>query len=109
MTDDDKIVLARAINQAGGSIYASVPAEGGWQTVEVEAADVPLFLRDQRGWIAKVCGVTAADLDEYDIHERMPRCGATTKAGHRCRNTLVSDSGPADFVRLHGDRCAVHS
>lgn len=109
MTDSDKIVLARAIVEAGGMIMGTVPDVGGSRMKEVAPGDLPLFLQDQRIWVAKVCAVTIEDLDAYEIHERMPRCGAPTKAGHRCRNTLASDSDPATFARLHGGRCNVHS
>jgi hypothetical protein len=86
-----------------------MPAAGGTRTVEVAPADLPQFLRNNRAWIAKMCGITVADLDAYDVHEGMQRCGATTKAGRRCRKSLAPDSSPAEFVQLHAGRCGHHS
>lgn len=109
MTDSEKIVVARAISDAGGLILGRVPTVGGERMEQVQPGDLPLFLADPRMWIAKVSGITIADLDAYDLNDRMPRCGATTKAGHRCSNALASDSDPTEFTRLHGGRCNVHS
>lgn len=109
MTDSEKVAVARAISDAGGMIVGKVPAVGGDCREQVQPGDLPMFLLDPRMWVAKISGITIADLDAYDLNERMPRCGATTKAGRRCRNALASDSDPADFARLHGGRCNVHS
>lgn len=109
MTDNEKIVVARAISDAGGMILGKVPTVGGERLEQVQPSDLPMFLLDPRMWIAKISGITIADLDAYDLNERMPRCGAITKAGRRCRNALASDSDPSNFARLHGGRCNVHS
>lgn len=109
MTDNEKVVMARAISDAGGMIFGKVPAVGGERLEPIEPEDLPMFLLDPRIWVAKIYGITIADLDAYEHNERMPRCGATTKAGHRCRNALATVSDPAGFARLHGGRCNVHS
>ncbi len=108
LSDGDLMQLGRRLEAAGASVIAGVPTAGGARQTRVDPVDLPLFLANVDAWTAKVCGVTPEQLAEYEANDRMPRCGADTKAGRRCRNVLASDSDPATFVELHGARCAVH-
>src|SRR3954471_5365939 len=103
------IVIARRLKEAGATIWVEVDAAGGCRTFPLDPAEASEFLDDPRAWTAKQWGVTPTQLDEWDANDRMPRCGATTKAGRRCGNRLASDSDPGDFVALHGGRCRIHA
>lgn len=53
MTDDDKIILCRAIVDKGGAVIDHVLTVGGVRSVDVAPSDLPLFLGNHRAWIAK--------------------------------------------------------
>ena len=107
--------IGEAIRAAGGVILGSVPASWGSRQVEVAPGDLGLFLADPRAWAAMVCGVSVADLDEYERFGQRPRCGGVTAKGKPCQRSLGNysvngSSDPADFVRRHrSERCVLHA
>lgn len=105
----DPIIFARRLQEAGATIWVEADAAGGCRQFRLDPSEAAQFLDDPRGWTAKQWGITAAELDEWEANDRMPRCGATTKAGKRCGNRLTSEVDPQRYVELDGDYCNVHS
>ncbi len=106
--DATPIVIARKLQEAGATIWVETDAAGGCRQFRLDPSDAADFLADPRAWTARQWGVTAAQLDEWDVNEHMPRCGCRTKAGQRCGNRLAGDVDPPQFVDLHGQACRVH-
>jgi hypothetical protein len=105
----DAISVARQLENLGAVIYVQTDAAGGGRTFRLLPSDVQDFLDNPEFWKAKQWGVTPGEMDEWYSNDRMPRCGAMTKAGRRCRNYLASETDPNEFAKLHGSRCVVHS
>ena len=100
-----------AMIDAGIAFSAVVPSPGGQKTVFLEAEDVVPFVEDSADWYAKKNGVAKQDYLSWVACDGLPRCGATTKSGNQCKNS-VSGGGQrsllewltedAGFCSLHG-------
>lgn len=90
----DPIIIARRLKEAGATIWVDVDAAGGLRQFRLDPSEAAQFLDDPRAWTAKQWGITAVHLDESEVSDCMPRCGATTKAGKRCANRLTSEVDP---------------
>lgn len=82
----------------------------GGSTVVLEPSDVGAFLRDRDQWVADSLGVSKQQYLDWIESGGTPRCGATTKEGHRCKNYVSGgiQRDIDDWVRLEGGYCAVH-
>jgi len=100
-----------AMIDAGITFVAGVSSPGGQKTVFLEAEDVAPFVEDSADWFAKKNGVTKQDYLSWVACDGLPRCGATTKNGSRCKNSVSGGgqrslldwlSEDAGFCSLHG-------
>lgn len=108
MNSSDQVKLVRQLKEAGAELWAQVPAAGGWQTVQVDPGDVPLFLRDRDAWTAKTWGVSQGVMTAWGRQEGMPMCGGTTAQGRRCRSKIGPSMDPPQFAEEDGGYCHVH-
>ncbi len=112
MPHDRKIDMATVETLAGAAVefIANIPVPGGGHTMCIKPQDLPAFVRDRDQWAADTMGVSKAQYLDWVETDGTPRCGATTKSGHRCRN-LVSGGiqrSLREWLRLEGGYCAVH-
>ena len=99
-----------AMIDAGISFVASVRSPGGQKTVLLEAKDVVPFVEDSADWFAKRNGVTKQDYLSWVACDGLPRCGATTRNGSRCKNSVSGGGqrGLLDWLNEDAGFCSVH-
>ena len=99
-----------AMIDAGIGFVAGVPSPGGQKTVSLEAEDVAPFVEDSADWFARKNGVTKRDYLSWVACDGLPRCGATTKNGSRCKNSVSGGAQRSllDWLNEDAGFCSVH-
>jgi len=99
-----------AMRAAGISFVTYVRAPGGSATISLEPDDVFAFVQDRDAFAAKHFGVTRQQYLDWVETDGAPRCGATTKKGTRCQNSVRGGIQRTieEWVHLDGGYCPVH-
>jgi hypothetical protein len=99
-----------SIFEAGIGLCGDIPAPTGNVSEWLEPDDVPDFIHDRGAWFAKKHGVTKEDYLGWLEADGLPRCGATTGKGTRCRNPVSGGSqrGLLDWLNEEAGFCTVH-
>lgn len=99
-----------AMRDAGISFISYVRAPGGSATISLEPDDVPAFIEDRDSFAARHFGVSRQQYLDWVATDGAPRCGATTKKGTRCQNSVSGGIQRTieEWVKLDGGYCAVH-
>jgi hypothetical protein len=101
-----------ALNQAGAAVVVQLPgAHGSGGHVQVLPIEAEELVADPRAFIASKLGVTVDQLDAWDRHGHVPKCGGWTRSGSRCGNSISPHTmvEPAAFAAAHRlDHCHVH-
>lgn len=105
---DKQTILA--MQSAGITFLVSVPAPGGSTTFALQSGEVPAFIQDRDTFAASHFGVTRQQYLDWVKTDGAPRCGATTKKGTRCANSVTGgiQRTIGEWVELDGGYCTVH-
>ena len=108
MTLDRQTLLA--MRAAGISFVSYVSSPGGSTTIGLEPDDVPAFIQDRDTFAAKHFGVTRQQYLDWVATDGAPRCGAVTKRGTRCQNSVRGGIQRTieEWAKLDGEYCPVH-
>lgn len=87
-----------------------VPAPGGNMSLILRSEEVPRFVTDRDQGIADHLGVLKSQYLDWLDTEGLPRCGATTAKGERCRNPISGGiQRPLEvWLKEDGGFCTVH-
>ena len=105
----DEATIDALIN-AGVELVANIPTPWGGTTTVLKKLDVVAFLTDREDWFARKNGVTKEDYLAWLEAEGLPRCGATTRNGGRCRNPVSGGTqrNLLDWLNEDAGFCTVH-
>lgn len=108
MTLDKDTIAAMA--DAGIHFVIDVPAPPGGITLTISAAEVPRIVADRDQGAADHLGVLKSQYLDWVATDGLPRCGATTAKGARCRNSISGGAQRSLEVWLQEDGgfCTVH-
>ena len=101
---EKEINFIREIHDAGISFIIS-PVFG---LVELEVEDVPLFLDDPDGFMARSWGVGVEQFRAWRDFARDPHCKATTKKNKPCTIPIPTPPKPEQFKPGVSDYCRIH-
>ena len=99
-----------AIFAAPLELVANLRAPGGGVHAFPKRKDIEDFLNDPEGWFARSQGVTREDYHNWIDSDGLPRCGATLKDGHRCKNPVSGgiQRGLLDWLQADAGFCYLH-
>lgn len=97
---------------AAAGIHFTVEAAAPWggMTLTVNASEVPGLVADRDRGIADHLGVLKSQYLDWLETEGLPRCGATTAKGERCRNPISGgvQRPLEEWLQEDGGFCTVH-
>lgn len=92
------------------AVFVDVDWIDGSRTVQIHTVeDLELYNADRTRFGARHAGMTVWQYRAWLMSEGLLRCTARTRAGRRCKNSLISTTGPADWLSSRPvARCYVH-
>ncbi len=112
MNDNDVQSVGIAIERAGAMVVMPIPCVGGTSSIRVFAHDLADYIRDPETFTARMLNVTPMQLQAWKVEGGVPKCGADTKWGAPCKNSVSPHVAvePASFASLHRqDYCHHHA
>src|ERR1700691_3111087 len=98
------------LSEKGVDFLISVPHQGGQMTFRATSEDLVIFADDPEAIYAKAHEVTESEYRDWIDDQFMAYCAARTKAGRRCRKTVLGGYkvSAKRGVKLRGRYCGVH-
>ncbi len=92
---------------AAGISFVSFHPGAGHLTINAE--DMAAYLDNPQEYVAKTCGVSRLQYQNWLAHYQSPVCQALADNGQCCGEALERVAVPSDFYAGESDRCAQHS
>lgn len=98
------------MTSAGIHFFVDIKTLNGAKTVPLHSSHVAAYVEDPVQFAADFFGASKENYIAWLEADGVPRCGAITKAGKRCKKNVSGGSHRSidDWLELEGDYCTVH-
>ncbi len=113
LRDENSNLLGNSGDQLLGKLTAAginfVSFHPGAGHLTINAEDMAAYLDNPQEYVAKTCGVSRLQYQNWLAHYQSPVCQALADNGQCCGEALERIAVPSDFYAGESDRCAQHS